>query len=338
MTAKLVRILLLGVAVGALACLSGCIRLNMDLGVRQDLSVKALIRLGVDERMQDAGGTASGGAFDKLRQSEGAANWKTREYKEGNWRFSEATGEVPAHESVFGKDEGAPQLTKLRAEHRLSSRYRIKLVVPASASPAVPGIAPAEPGAGVEGAPDPEAMGMMVENLMAGIQIRFRLSGPGRVVATSGRVIADGTAEWDIKPTEIGGDKTPEMWLVTEIPNWTNVGRLADQLAAKHELYDAGPRLGDAVQRGLLPNPPASTSAEDKLSVVDYYRLLVIIRALDEVLPAADVAKTVQQLKLNAEDVSPAGIKAVYDRLPQGGLAERLAAERARAVLEALGR
>jgi hypothetical protein len=155
------------------------------------------------------------------------------------------------------------------------------------------------------------------------------------VVSTNGTVGADGLAEWRPTMEQLTGGQTPELRLVTEATNWTNLGRLADQVAALSD-DTAGTRLAQALGRGLLPNPPVLVTGVPKLGAGDYQRLLTVIARLDEVLAPEGTAQVVRELGLNGDHASSAQIAAVHGKASAPDFPSKLRAAQVAGVAGAL--
>jgi hypothetical protein len=328
-------------AVSALAVpLAGCIKVDARFSLRQDMSVTGKMLVGLDTRLAGQSGMAQQGTpFGDLQKGPMAERWKVREYQEDGWQYSEAVGTSKPGEAIFGDDPTVPKLQVRRTERRLTTRYELKLAVPPTPTE---GLVPPAGAAGSEapagsaakdGLPDMQAL---VASMMSGLQIKFGLQAPGRVVSTSGKAVGDGAAEWALGLSDLSGGKPKDMALETETPNWTNLGRLADQIMAQSEMYDAGTRLAVALRQDLLPNPPVGSAGETKLTATDYCRLLDIIRRLGEVLPAEDVAVVYKGLGLHEDSVSASRIAAVHGRAQAPDFASRITAARVKQVVDDL--
>jgi len=317
------RIPIVLAALALLMC-AGCIRLGVDVAVAPDQSSSARLLVGLDTSLGDMG--AAGNPFAELKQSAVGARWTVRDYTEGTWQMHEAVGQAGPGEPLFPDGGDTPALRVQIAHRRLSTRYDITLIAPPPPTSDV-----AQPPAAAEDKPadqpapaDMPDMGKLAESFMSGIEVRFALSGPGRVVATTGQAVGPGQAEWKLGLTELGEKKTTglDFRLTTELPNWLNIGRLADQLVMRGGPADAGSKLAAALARGLLPNPPASAAAADKLAAADYQRLLEIIGRLDGAVPAEVTDTILKQARLNDEGVSSAAIAAAHARLMKADVGE----------------
>jgi hypothetical protein len=175
-----------------------------------------------------------------------------------------------------------------------------------------------------------------VAAMLSGLEFRFALGGPGRVVSTNGTVAGDGLAEWRPAIREVESGKMPAMQVTTETINWTHLGRLADQIAGLGGGDAAGTKLADAVTRGLLPNPPVSDVGTGKLEAEDYMNLLTIIARLDDVLEPQETAEVMRELGLSSDGATPTQIAAAHARAQAPGFADRVRSARARQALEDL--
>lgn len=285
-------------ALGLVFC-SGCFRMSMEIAAAPDGSTSARILAGVQASLTQDKETKN--PFADM--TKGGANWKSREYRDGDWLMTEATGSAPAGKSLFpADDKEAPQVKLVASPRRLSTEYAMTLQVPPSAQE-------------ISKTPTDmdEQTQALVKGMLGGFQISFSLAAPGRVVATSGKVVAPGKAEWKLGMDDLNAKKLPEFRLVTELTNWSNLGKLGDQLAYTGRLYEATPKLAAALQRDLLPNPRANAS--DGLQPEDYARLLEIIDKLDSSLKPSLTDSIIARTGLNSDIVSPASIQKAHERV-----------------------
>ena len=283
----------------AMVCVSGCVRLNMEISAAPDGSTRGKVIAGVDSSLAGEQGTQN--PFGDLQQV--GSNWKTRAYREGTWLMTEATGSAPAGQPLFPTDEaGGPLVTFVPSPHRLSTQYALTLQMPPGAE---------------EMAQAPEGLDeqtqALVKGMMASLQISFALQAPGRVVATTGTVTGPGRAEWKLGAEALSGKKLPAFRVVTELPNWGNLGKLGDQLAYTGRLYEATPKLAAALQRGLLPNPRSND--EHKLAAEDYARLLEIVDKLDAAFKPSLTDSIIARSGLNEDHVSAEAIRQAHERV-----------------------
>ena len=333
-----VRALLALAAAASLLVLSGCVRFTTQFVVKPEGGLRAKIVMGVDQRMgvKDA---ESGTPLEGLGKGPESKNWTTRQYSEDGWEYNEAIGDIKPGEKVFPGADQSPDVTYKKIEYRFSSRYQVALTVPPMpkevTQPSTPDLGEQKPATSPE--ENTKAMEMMAENIMGNVQIRFRLGAPGRVLSSTGKTIGEGLVEWTPALSSLS-DKNPEaMTLVTEVPNWSALGRLADKLGAECGMYDAGTRLGQALRQGLLPNPPASAGNASALQPLDYYRILDVIRKVEPYVPAGRLAEVIRGLGLSDEAVTAAQIKAVYDRANQADFTAHVENERVRDLVGWLG-
>ncbi|MHB8995103.1 MAG: LppM family (lipo)protein [Armatimonadota bacterium] len=297
------RLPLLIMAIALLIACSGCMKVSMDLAVAPDGSSSGRMLAGIDASLAQAGETKSG---PLAGLAGGAANWKTRDYREGNWLMTEAVGSAPPGRPLFPQDDDkAPQTTLTTSARRLSTRYNLSLVVPPPDKTMM-----GDPTEGVD-----EQMQALVKGMLASFELSFSLKAPGRVVATSGTVVGPGRAQWKLGFDDLGKSSLPDFTVTTELPNWTNLGRLADQLAYNGRLYDCAPRLAAALERGLLPNPPLNAAAAQKLAPEDYARLLEIIDKLDAAGRPAITENLIKKLELNRDETSAETIIRAHARV-----------------------
>lgn len=316
------RMALLGTLAFAVMLLTGCMKFGLDLAVAPDSSTSARMTIGIDKSLDEMGETSTGSPFDELTSGEDAERWTVREYTEGNWKMSEAIGHAGPGEALF-TGEDAPAMQVQTSHRRLTTRYMLSLAVP---TPDIP-TPPAEEMT--------EGLEQVVGSVMAGLEIKFVLSGPGRVVATTGQDMGRGRAEWKLGMKSLQGGRLPDFKLTTEMPNWTNIGRLADQIATQSGQFDAGSELATGLERGLLPNPPSNESGP-KLSADDYGKLLEIIARLDAGLWPEATAKVMAKAGLADDYVTSAQVQAAHARLLKADLAGLVETAAATAAVEAL--
>lgn len=307
----------------SLVLLSGCIKVGVDMTVAPDGSSSAKMVMGIDKNL-DQMGEASGGPFEELTKSPEAKRWTVREYEEGNWKMTEAVGKAGPGEALF-TGEDAPKLTLRTGHRRLTTRYMLTLQTP------VPQGLPDAPAG-----EDNEQMAQLMGTMMSTMEIKFALTGPGQVVATTGTVTGPGRAEWKLGMQDLSAKTMPDFKVTTELINWTNVGRLADQIAARGNMYDAGVMLAGAVDRHLLPNPPANTAAKNKLGAAEYEALLGIIARLDEQLSPEATAAVMEKTGLSDEDVTAAKVRAAHTRLMQADLQGQVQKSATAAAVQAI--
>lgn len=301
-------------ALSVLLC-AGCIKVNMDVAVAPDLSTSARLAAAIDTSLAEMA-QGEGGAFSDLKDAPGK-HWTTREYQEDGWTVTEAIGHAGPGEALFPDEADAPKLRVQTSQRRLSLRYDISLVTPPPppqlTQPAPPQQPGEKPEKDEEGGPD---LSGLASAMMPQIEIGISLRGPGEVIATTGTEVGTGQAEWKLSLADLQGKAAmPDCRLTTEIPDWLNIGRLASQLVMRGGPTDAGMRLASAVQRGLLPNPPVSATAAEKLSAIDYLRLLEIIGKLDAGAGPLVTEAIVEQFRLNDEGMTSAKIAAVHGKL-----------------------
>jgi hypothetical protein len=296
------RLLLVIVAIAVLIACSGCMKVSVDLAVAPDGSSSGRMLAGIDASLAQAGEELS----HPLDGLTGGGNWRSREYRQGNWLMTEAVGSATPGQPLFPEDEGeAPKTTLVTSDRRLSTRYTLSLIVPKPDTKMMK-----DPTEGTD-----EELKPLVKSMLSSIEISFSLRAPGQVVATTGTVVGRGKAQWKLGFDALGRGQMPKFALTTELANWTNLGRLADQLAHNGRLYDCAPRLAAALGRGLLPNPPLSSAAAQKLGAEDYARMLEIIDKLDAAGRPAITESLIKKLGLNGDETSAETIAKAHARL-----------------------
>ncbi|MEN6303284.1 MAG: hypothetical protein ABFD96_11200 [Armatimonadia bacterium] len=317
------KVMAVGLSMIGIVLLSGCVKVGVDMTVAPDGSSSATMLMGIDKNLEEMG-EATSNPFADLAKGPDAKRWKVREYTEGNWKMVEAVGKAAPGEKLF-TDEDAPKLTVRTGQHRLTTRYTLTLQ---AAMPEGIDEAPAAEG--------DEQMAKLMGAMMGSMEFKFALTGPGQVVATTGTTTGPGRAEWNLGVKDLSGKAMPDFKVTTELVNWTNLGRLADQIAARGAMYDAGVRLADAVDRRLLPNPPANIMAKDKLGAADYEALLGIIERLDEQLSPEAVTAVLEKTGLSDEDVTPAKVQNAHARLTKADLQAQVEKSAAAAAIQVI--
>lgn len=315
--------------------LTGCVKIDAQFVAQPDLSVAGKLLLGMDAQLMQSMGQGGETPLDELKSGPMGELWTVREFEEGGWQYAEATGKVPAGAALFGEDQGAPQARVRKVEHRLSTRYNVRMSLPQMPEGGL--TVPPEMLEGIEAGENgmPDVQGLM-QVMLSGLQLRFALGGPGRVVSTNGTVVGAGLAEWRPTMEALTSGSFSELEITTELTNWTHLGRLADQITGLAGDDSVGMRLAGAVNRGLLPNPPVSVIGVDKLGAQDYDRLLAIVARLDEVLGPTETAEVMNKLGLNADAATSAEIAAAYDRAQASDFVSQVRAAPVQQALERL--
>jgi hypothetical protein len=333
MAARL-RIVLVFSLLLLLPLLTGCIKFRADFTVKPDGATAGMMKLGMASQFSDKDAK---NPFADLIQGPSGKLWKVRQYKDGDMDWAEAIGSAAPGQDLFGDAKG-PALKVETAKRRLSTRYAITLTVPPpSAGPPAETPKPAAPPAGGDSPDMSKQVEAMTASLMASMQFDFCLTGPGRVIATTGQVNGPGSALWHAGGQAFKDQKFPAMTLVTDLINWEHVGRIAAQIVTSANMPDAGSRLADALQRDLLPNPALSNPASNLLSAVDYGQLLVIIARLDAAVRPELTARIIKQSGLSRDTVAPLDIKMAADRLAKADLVGATDSAAVNAALQVLG-
>lgn len=282
---------------------SGCMKVSMDFAVAPDGATTGRMTAGINAVLAQSGEGVSG-PLEGL--AAGATNWRSREYREGDWFITEAVGVAAPGQSLFPQSDGeAPKLTTAKSARRLSTRYALTLTVPPPDKEMLQ-----DPTENVDA-----QMQALVKSMLASFELGFTLEAPGKVISTTGAVVGPGKAHWQLGFDDVQTGRLPEFTVTSELTNWANVGRLADQLAYNGRLYDCAPRLAGALERGLLPNPPLNVAAEHKLQPPDYAMLLEIIDKLDASGRPAITESLIKKLGLNRDETSAETIAKAHARL-----------------------
>lgn len=290
------------VIVAAIFC-GGCMKVSMDVAVAPDLSQSARLTAATDVSLAEMGeeGKLSGGLGTP------PSNWKTREYRDGKWQVQEAVTTVAPGEPLFPDGGEAPSVKIETSRRRLSTRYHVTMTMPPPPPVLTEQITPVEGQDKFEG---------LARSLMSDLEFRLTLSAPGEIIASSGQPAGPGKAEWRLGLAEFEKSGTiPAFRLTTELPNWITIGNLANQVAMAGGPADAGSRIGTALQRRLLPNPPITAAADEKLGPQDYLRLLEIIGKLDAGAGPAVTDAVISQSRLNDEDVTAQKLERAHQKI-----------------------
>jgi hypothetical protein len=280
---------------------SGCMKARIEVAAEPDGSTSGKVTVAMQAALTQGQEKMQNPLSDMVKSG---ANWKTREYQEGDWQVTEATGATGPGQQLFPAAD-APKTKLVTVAHRLSTRYTVTLKVPPQ---------PAEATKLPTDANDKQGQAL-AKMMLSNFEVSFAVSGPGRIIATTGKIIGPNTAEWRLGFDDVSAKTLPEFTATTELTSWTSLGKLADQLALKAHQYDAAPKLAAALRRGLLPDPATDTPAATKLWVEDYGRLLEIIDKLDASGQPTVTAAIIRQARLNADDTSAASIAAFYARV-----------------------
>lgn len=286
---------------------SGCLNITMDVSVAPDMSSRARLAIAVDSSLAEMG--KESGGLQQIPKPP-TPNWTVREYKEGNWAVTEIVGQAKPGEALFPEESDSPKLEMQVVPHRLSTFYHLKLIMPPPPAKENPlfGEKPQD----TMGAPEQ----LVMSSLASTLQLQLSLQGPGFVRASSGEAAANGQAVWKLNLMDLQPKKSlPEFRLTTELPNWRHIGHLADQLVMRGAPPNVGSRLLEALQRQLLPNPPLNVSAAEKLSAIDYLRLLDIIQKLDAAASPAFTEAFFAQLCLNDTETTSAQIAQIHAKV-----------------------
>lgn len=286
---------------------TGCMKIGVGFTIEPSGATQVGLTAGLDRTLAQGMMEGQDDPFQSLVRDV-PPDWQVTRREEGSWLLMEIKGHSAAGKPAFPKED-APQVQLAKTAHRLSTRYHLALRMK---PPQAPALGP--PGGGEH--EDPEGQGAaLIGAMMSGFELSFNLSGPGWLLSTSGRPTGPGSATWRLGYEDVQKQKTPDMTLVTELVNWTHVGRLADQIAQGGGATDAAPALAAALQRRLLPNPPITYRPAPLLGAAGYAQLLDIIARLDASAGPAQTAAVFTQLGLNKDDLSADRVQRVHQRV-----------------------
>lgn len=327
---RLYRIGLVGIIGLLVVGGTGCMKIGVGFTVEPQGGTQVSLTAGLDRTLARGMIEEQGDPFAGFT-SDVPPDWQVTRREEGNWLLLEIKGRSAPGKPAF-PEEDAPQVKLDKAAHRLSTRYHLTLQMK---PPQVPLLGP--PGGDEEGNEDPDGQGAaLIGAMMSGFEMAFNLTGPGWLLTTTGRPTGPGSATWRLGYEDLQKQETPEMTLVTELVNWTHVGRLADQIAQSGGATDAAPALAAALQRRLLPNPPTTYRPAPLLGAAEYALLLEIIARLDALAGPEQTAAVLTQLGLHSDDLSAERVQRVHKRVTAPDFAARIDQAGRQALIKAL--
>lgn len=198
-----------------------------------------------------------------------------------------------------------------KQEHRLSTQYMVGMELPKMDEAMGEGPAPTQPAPDAESPEDAEAqrqqeeaIGMMMSGMMSSFEYNLEITLPGTITTTSGEHIAPDTVRYAFNWKEMSEQQDGKLLVTSRVPNYTRIGRLADQMVAAGADPLIGLQLIQYVNDGLLPDPPVDVDADTKLSADDYLKLTEIIQALDAQLQPQVTTGIITETGLNSNDVT----------------------------------
>lgn len=302
------------VAVTALAVtMSGRFKVDMGVKVKPDLGIDADFRfavpLGFAEMMDDGDFTDMKG-FDDVTVTD-----------VGDMRVMTAKGSLAPGEQLGNAEQQAMPMERKAIQHRLTTRYVVKNEIPVNETMKNAMGAPEE--MGDEGpALDMDGMAGLMSGLMSSFKITTTISMPGRIVETNGTLLDANTAEFVLTFDDLSAQEPARMNVVSALPNYAHIGRLADQMILAGGDDEDVARLPEYVRQGLLPDPPMDVVSKYKLGAEDYLALVEIISALNESFSPEIAAGVVQKLGLNKDRVDADYIRNVRTAIGNADLAE----------------
>jgi len=312
-------------AVGLLVLVAtslGCFKMDLQVTLKPDL--------GMDVGMQMVMPLKMGAQMEApdLKDMGGMENVKVQETdKERIISGSRALG---PDEQLGAEEEAQMEMMRQKVPHRLSTYYVFVMELPAGE-----GEGAKEPPSG-EGAADDEesaaAMEAMMEGMLSSFKFDLTVHMPGRIVSTSGTRVDDNTVRFSLTMQDLNSDTRPRLTAISRLPNYTNLGRLSDQMIAAGGEYFTAARMVEYLNCGLLPDPPTEIDAKDKLGTADYAALAELIAVLDDQLAPGLTEAVIAKLGLNKDRVEPSRIRKAREAVRDADL-RTLAVD---AVLKAL--
>jgi hypothetical protein len=307
---------------------TGCMKIGVSFTIEPSGATLVGLTAGLDRTLAQGMIEEQGDPFQAFT-SDVPPDWQVTRRQEGNWLLMEIKGRSAAGKPAF-PEEDAPRVDLTKTAHRLSTRYHMALRMK---PPQVPMLGSPED----DENEDPDGQGAaLMGAMMSGFEMSFNLTGPGWVVATTGRPTGPGSATWRLGYEDMQKPPTQDMTLVTELVNWTHVGRLADQIAQSGGATDTAPALAAALQRRLLPNPPTTYRPAPLLAAAEYAQLLEIIARLDALAGPAQTAAVFTQLGLNNDDLNAERVQRVHQRVTAPGFADGVEQAGRQALIKAL--
>ncbi len=279
----------------------GCFKVDMDVTLKPDLGMEVGVKIAAPLEMADDMKIEGSGDFA------GMENVKIEDTD--TMRIVSGTATVGPEEQLGPEEQAKMQMMRQKVAHRLSTHYVFAMELPAGEE-----TAPEEEESGDEDTADEqeidaEAMAALMAGMMSSLKISVTVHMPGRIVATTGTRVDDNTVLFDMSMQDFAADTPTQVTAVSRLPNYTNLGRLADQMIAAGADADVAGRLTEYLNWGLLPDPPVQTDARYKLSAGDYRELAELIAMLDEQLAPGMSEAIITNLGLNKDRVDPAQIR-----------------------------
>ncbi|GEM_PF-3947689 len=279
----------------------GCFKVDMDVTLKPDLGMEVGMQIAVPleiaNQMESADfGDLSGMDEVKVEDTE-------------TMRVVSGIATVGAGEQLGPEEQAKMQMMRQKVAHRLSTRYVFVMDLPTGEQLAPGQEETAEKGAADEEEPDFEGMAALMAGLMSSLKITLTAHMPGRIISTSGTRRDDHTALFEMSLQDFAAEAPRQLTAVSRLPNYTNLGRLADQIIAAGGDPEVAARLAEYLDWGLLPDPPVQTDVKYKLSADDYRQLAELIARLDEQLAPGMTEAVISKLGLNKDRVEPAQIR-----------------------------
>ncbi len=279
----------------------GCFKIDMDVTLKPDLGMEVGVEIAAPLEMAENMEIEAFGGFA------GMENVKVEDTD--TMRIVSGTATVGPAEQLGPEEEAKMQMMRQKVAHRLSTHYVFVVELPAAEQAAPEQEESGDEDTADEEEIDAEGMAALMAGMMSSLKIGVTVHMPGRIVATSGTRIDDNTVLFDMSLQDFTSDAPTQLTAVSRLPNYTNLGRLADQMIAAGADADVAGRLAEHLNWGLLPDPPVQTDPEYKLSAGDYRELAELIAVLDEQLTPGMTEAIITNLGLNKDRVNPAQIQ-----------------------------
>ncbi|MFP3902599.1 MAG: hypothetical protein ACLFWB_00020 [Armatimonadota bacterium] len=306
MMKRVYRPMMTVVVLAVIVTVCGCFKATTGVAVRPDLGVDFSVTMAVPAEFAEDMAEKPG---DEMEMDE------MKTYTEGDWYYIEGRKSVAGTEELQIPAAAEATFIRSRQEHRLSTRYMVGVELPKMDEAMGQTPAPAQPSPDAESPEDAEAqrqqeeaIGMMMSGMMSGFEYNLEITLPGTITTTSGERIAPDTVRYAFSWKEMSQQEDGKLLVTSRVPNYTRIGRLADQMVGRGAEPLIGLRLVQYVSDGLLPDPPVDMESDKKLSAEDYLKLTQIIEALDAQLQPEVTTGIINEIGLNASDITPAQV------------------------------
>ncbi len=290
------------IALAMILMVCGCFKATTRVAVKPDLGVDFSVTMAVPKQFAEK---MSEEPQEDMKMDE------VKTYTEGDWYYIEGKKSVAGTKELQIPSAAEATFMRSKQEHRLSTRYMMGMELPKMDEAMGQTPAPAQPSPDAESPEDAEAqrqqeeaIGMMMSGMMSSFEYNLEVTLPGTITTDAGEHIAPDTVRYAFNWKEMSQQEDGKLLVTSRVPNYTRIGRLADQMVAHGAASLIGLQLIQYVNDGLLPDPPVDMEADRKLSADDYLKLTQIIEALDAQLQPEVTTGIINETGLNRNDVT----------------------------------